>query len=89
MSTEIIGFRPPDETWQKMKAVYDTCTAASVPVPECVQKFFDYKAPSTCGIEVDLEGIARPWKDDTSEGFEISTKELPDNITMIRFCNSW
>ena len=42
MSTSIsfYGIKPPDEDYLKMKAVYDSCTEASIPVPDKVSEFF-------------------------------------------------
>ena len=33
MSTNVIGFAPPDDKWLKMKEVYDSCIIAGVNVP--------------------------------------------------------
>ncbi len=93
MSTHVIGFRPPDETWQRMKAVYDACMSAGVPVPSEVMSFFDGDRPDPAGVEVRLEGTdaVREFVDgDRSEqGFEVLVDRLPRGLNVIRFYTSW
>lgn len=55
MSTHVVGFIPPDEKWQKMKAVWDACRAAGVEVPEDVCDFFEGGEPDPAGVEVMLK----------------------------------
>jgi len=71
MSTHVVGFRPPDEKWKKMKAVWDACEAAGAKIPDEVSDFFDGEEPDARGVEVDLEesDVAKKWRDDGREGF--------------------
>ena len=55
MSTHIVGFRPPDEKWHQMKAIYDACTKAEVKIPDEVDEFFNFEPPDHQGVKVDLE----------------------------------
>lgn len=87
MSTYVAGIIPPDETWQKMKAAWDACTAAGVPVPEAVGEFFGDEPPDESGVVVEIE--TRPWKGDMEEGFEVDLAALPPHVKTIRFWNSW
>jgi len=92
MSTHVIGFRPPDERWQQMKAVWDSCQAAGLPVPKEVTEFFGWGDPDSAGVEVDLfsfKPCAREWRDETREGFEVDVAALPPDVKIIRFYNSW
>ena len=93
MSTHVVGIREPDDRWRQMKAVHDACTAADVPVPTDVEAFFDGEAPAPAGIKISLDhgahAIAREWSDDHLEGVEITLADLPSNITVIRFYNSY
>lgn len=41
MSTHVLGIAEPDEKWGKMKAAYDACLAADVPVPPEIEDYFD------------------------------------------------
>lgn len=88
MSTHVVGFVPPDDKWKAMKAVYDACAAAGVPVPREVDKFFDGVAPDPAGVEIEL--LVREWRDEyTSEGFELDVESIPPHVRTIRFFNSW
>jgi hypothetical protein len=94
MSTHIIGFKPPDDKWRKMKAVWDACEAASVEPPAEVEKFFEYETPDvvgvrvTCGALTDCGAVVE-WRDDTRDGFEVHVGKLPPDVTVLRFYNSW
>jgi hypothetical protein len=94
MSTHVIAFKPPDEKWQKMKRVYDTCTEAGVGVPDEVDKFFNYDRPDTKGVEIS-EGVLtdcgalKEWDENSRSGFEVDVTKLPKDVTIIRFYNSW
>ena len=87
MSTHVIGFTPPDETWQKMKAIWDACQRADVPVPDEVDDFFGGEAPDPAGVEVELP--LREWRDGEREGFELEVAAVPSSVKTIRFYNSW
>jgi len=90
MSTSVVGFRPPDEKWQKMKAIWDACTAADTEPPEAVYDFFEGETPDAAGVQVDLKGkAAKEWSNEWAQGYEINIKDLPKDVTIIRFYNSW
>lgn len=88
MSTHVIGFKPPDEKWQQMKDVWDSCEMAEVAPPEEVSEFFDWDNPDERGVEVDLK--AEEWADDSCRsGYEICLDDIPEGVKYIRFYNSW
>ncbi len=87
MSTRVIGFTPPDETWRKMKAIWDSCKDAGVPIPLQVIDFFNDEEPNPNGVKVKLP--VTEWKDDSSEGFELKVSDIPPHVHVIRFYNSW
>lgn len=87
MSTHVIGFAPPDEKWQAMKAIWDSCKAAKIDPPKEVEKFFDYQEPDPAGVEVKIPALE--WSDDCREGFEIDVEKIPAHVKVIRFYNSW
>ena len=93
MSTHIIGFRPPDEKWQRMYKVWRVCQENDIETPDEVQGFFDYETPDAKGIEVELcsdeNAYAKKWSETARDGYEVCIKDLPDNITHIRFYNAW
>jgi hypothetical protein len=95
MSTGVEGFAPPDETWRKMKSIWNSCNAANVPIPAEVQKFFNYDRPDESGVRIKLlhpqhESVSK--YDDSkgcASGFEIDLSKLPKQIKTLRFYNSW
>jgi hypothetical protein len=87
MSTEVSGFVPPDETWLKMKAVWDACDAAGIDAPDEVASFFNDERPDPAGQTIDIP--SREWSDDRGAGLEIVLADLPPQVRMIRFRNSW
>ena len=90
MSTHVIGFKPPDETWKKHKAVWDACEAAGLPDdqwPEDTLKFFDHETPDAQGVECELP--LEEWSSDHEEGYQLELAKVPKGVTIIRFCNSW
>lgn len=94
MSTHVVGFKPPDEKWQRMKAVYDSCQAAGISVPRMVEAFFEGVPPDPNGVEISERelrdcGAVREWTDGNGEGYEVITSKLPKDVTVIRFKNSW
>ena len=96
MSTYVVGFRPPDAKWERMKAAWDACQAAHVAVPKEVGEFFDWSEPDEAGVKVQLEdsskkklGCVKPYQADMQDGFEVDVTKLPKDVTIIRFYNSY
>lgn len=90
-SMYIKGIRPPDEEYQQMKAVYDACQVAKIPVPDRVMDFFNWQDPNPHGIltDLDLSDAVTEWREREREGFEVELAKLPKNITHLRFYLSW
>jgi len=92
-------FQPLDhenERWLEMKAVWDACEKASLPIPHSVLGFFNHEAPDDRGVIVNLNKYddrhecLTEWNErDGSTGFEVDLTLLPDDITILRFYNSW
>lgn len=93
MFTSIVGFKPPDDKWKKMKEVYQSCTNAEVPIPKEVDSFFNYEAPDDAGVTEQLkdsEAVSRYDNPDRAEsGIQVDLSKLPEGIKIIRFVNSW
>lgn len=94
MSTHVTGFKPPDEAWRRMKAVWDACAAANLTVPTAVERFFEGEDPDDEGVEVDQDalieaGAVRKWSDYAAEGFEIVVDKIPPDVKVIRVYNAW
>lgn len=92
MSTHIVGFRPADELWKKMKAAYEACEAADIDIPKDVKKFFGGEPPGDKpGMEVEIEELeaVSGYSDESRDGYEIDVRKLPKDIVIIRVYNSW
>jgi len=87
MSTHVYGIRPTDEKWEKMKAIYDSCEKADIEIPDEVIEFFDEGEPDEKGIEVEIPH--EDWSNEDCSGLEVKVADIPKNITIIRFYNSW
>lgn len=89
MSTQVIGFVPPDEKWHQMKSIFDSCKLAKIEIPREVWKFFGDTDPDPAGVEISIP--KREWRDERgcAEGFELDVDSIPKHVKVIRFYNSW
>ena len=88
MSTYVKGFKLPDEKWRMMKNVWDSCLLCNVNVPDEVREFFNHESPDDNGVEVELK--TKKWNDgDMSSGYEIKVSDIPKDVQIIRFFNSY
>ena len=87
MSTHVVGIVQPDETWTRMKAVYDACEKAEVDPPDEVINFFNGEEPDSRGVVIALQ--TTEWKNEMSLGVELDLSTLPKSVRVIRFYNSW
>jgi hypothetical protein len=93
-SIHVVAFKPADDKWRKMKAVFDACRTAGIDPPSEVEKFFNYEIPSDNGVLVDEEdlinlGAAKHWLSDGYDGFEVDVNKLPADVKVIRFYVSY
>ncbi len=92
MSTHIIGFRPSDDKWREMKAVWNACSKAKIKIPDKVYDFFNGEDPNDlAGIEVKIQdsGAVKEYWVDGQNGFEVDITKLPKELKIIRFYNSY
>lgn len=88
MNTYVVGFIPPDEKYKKMKQIWDNCAEFNIELPHEVDTFFNQCEPDDKGMEVEVQ--SHEWSDgDMQAGREINIDEIPDNVKIIRFYNSW
>lgn len=87
MSTYVRGFKPPDEKWQEMKAIYDGCHKLGIDPPDEVEEFFDWDIPTDNGVEVSIDYSES--QDDMQMFYDVDVSKLPKDVTVIRFTNSW
>jgi len=90
VSTCVYGFRPANDKWEKMKAIYDAYVAADLQVPDSIRNFFSWCEPSEYGVIVRLPtGCLREHRGNDEASIDILLKELPEDMTVIRVVNSW
>lgn len=91
MSTYVIGFKPKDEKYLKMKAVYDACKEAEIACPHDVKQYFGSYGCDESGIVVpDLPiDCQKEHFSQGQQGIEIDIRKLPEDIKIIRFVNAW
>jgi hypothetical protein len=90
MSLHVQGFKPPDDQWKKMKAVWDACEGAGLFPPPEVEGFFDGVDPDPAGVSVDLSPHLREWQDrHASMGYELDVADIPAGVKTIRFIASF
>jgi hypothetical protein len=88
MSTHVIGFVPPDDTFKKMKNIWDTCTEMNISPPNEVGDFFNDCPPDDRGVEIEIP--YSNWNDnDMCSGVEIELVAIPKDVKFVRFYNSW
>ena len=88
-SIEIKAFRPADENWEKMKAVWEACTKAEVKIPQEVGDFFNWQTPDPAGVETDISEAVTNWDADMQEGCEVDLLVIPKGVRRIRFIVSY
>jgi hypothetical protein len=92
MSIGVYGIKPPDDDWRKMKAVYDACDAAGLPIPKQVERYFDDCAPDPSGVVVNLlreDRCTAEYHCDHAEGYEVTVDKLPPGVKIVRFVCSY
>ncbi|KKN81581.1 hypothetical protein LCGC14_0318450 [marine sediment metagenome] len=95
MSMHVEAFKPPNEKWKKMKAVWDSCEEAGIEPPKEVDKFFNREPPDESGVEAgcwsqcaekkELPPWLKKYSEKESTGFEVDTTQLPEDVSVIRF----
>ena len=91
MSTSLIAFKPPDERWHAMKAVWDACTKAGTSIPPEVGRYFEGGVPDPSGVEVSLKNspACKEYRAEMQHGYEVDLTKLPKDVKIIRFVNSY
>jgi hypothetical protein len=90
MTTYVVGFRPPDEKWNRMRDAWKACEAASIPTPREVSEFFDFNDPSDKpGMEVALGAAVTEYDTESESGYEVDLTKLPPDVKVLRFYNSY
>jgi hypothetical protein len=87
MSLHVQGFKAPDARWLVMKEIWEACEKAGISPPHEVLVFFDDEKPDKNGAIVNIIKLdcCKKWNNKYAEGFEITIKDLPKDLTHIRF----
>ena len=91
MSTYVEAIKPADLRFEQMSAIWKACHDAEVSVPKEVELFFEGLPPDPQGVVVSLQGhpAVKKYQDEFKSGLEVELGELPKDIKIIRFVNSW
>lgn len=89
MRLRVVGLKPPDEKWEKMRAIWKACEDAEIEIPDEVVAYFDDEEPDESGVVVELPIVE--WSDDCDEdsGYELRVSDIPKDVVTIRIYNSW
>lgn len=87
MSTHVTGIKPADEKFKEMEHIYRSCEKAGIHPPEEVTNFFEEEEPDPRGVCVEIK--SHEWGRDCSDGVEVYLDELPKDVKIIRFYNSY
>lgn len=90
-SRHVCGIKPADEKYKQMKVVYDACTVVGIEIPGEVYDFFNGNEPDPNGVVVSPlpDFCLTPFNENGSAGFYIDVPNLPKDVTIIKFWNSW
>lgn len=93
MSTCVTGYTSKENSiYKKHSAVLRACIDAGVSeLPKETAEFFDSTYPELYLLEEVLEVIIpkTEWSGDCAEGYEIKVSDIPNNVDIIRFVNSY
>jgi len=81
-----------NEEYKRHKAVLDACVNAGIKdLPKETAEFFGSSYPDPCITEEVLEREIKviERQDDTRIHYEIKVSEIPSDVDVIRFTNSW
>jgi hypothetical protein len=96
MSTHVSGVRDLDGRFKQMINVKLACEAANIEYPREVNEYFLDYDPG-CDVEdlerymseVAIENACTCDNYDATESYEVDITKLPEDITKVRFINSW
>lgn len=90
MTMHVKAFIEKDETFMKMKKIWDACREAKIDPPDAVHDYFQDFRPDDPGIELRLKSpCLRKWSGVGEEGYEVVVEHLPKQVKVVRFYNAW
>ena len=86
MSTNVEGFRPPDERWKAMAAVHKACRKACIDIPGDVCDFFEGEEPNeNQGVAVNIDNCVSEADGETSNGWIVDIQTIQDMHPFDKF----
>jgi len=89
MSWRVEGIVPPDDKWEKMKAIWDAYAKTDMEVPDEVWQFFGERDPDESGTIIDIKDLCQEWGDMDRSGYELDVSKIPKHVKTIRFYTGW
>lgn len=88
MSTYVFGLRDAnDPQHKKMVAALTACQAANLPLPKQLEQYFKGTSDPDASLQVEIKST-KGGRDMTSY-VDVALADLPPDVKVIRFCNSW
>ena len=87
----VLGIKPADEKFNKMKAAYDACEKAGICIPKELDEFFGKNIPNDKGVEVYLDSDGPYVTMDGNDDFRLTVdlRKLPEDIKILQFVVSY
>lgn len=82
MDFSVAGIVPPDDTWLKMKTIYDLCKSTNIKIPNEVLDFFGGE-PDGKGQLISIKN--KEWNGECGYGVEILVSDIPKSVKYVRF----
>lgn len=94
MSTHIQAYINDDDvTYRKHAKVLKACAEAEISLPKETAEYFNVSVQESSlyllDEKLEIEIPFSEYSDDSSEGYEILIKDIPQGTYKIRFTNSW
>jgi hypothetical protein len=88
MSSYVYGLRDAnDPQYKKMAAALKACLAADLPLPKPLQEYFKGSHDPEEALQVEIK--SEEGSKDSTNYYDVVLADLPPDVKVIRFCNSW
>lgn len=94
MSTHIYGIKPDDKKAEEYRQIRDMCKKAGVQAPVEVRAYFENTETTDEGLVVEEKilfncGAVYTYNGDGKSGFTVHLDQIPKDVKILRFVNSW
>ncbi|PWU07237.1 MAG: hypothetical protein C5B43_00655 [Verrucomicrobia bacterium] len=91
MCSYVVGIKTRDEKFNAMKSIWNQCIFYKIPIPKEVEEYFNDMTPDPNGVVVYIphKDWADPDPNNPRNGIEINVSDIPEDVKVIRFINSW